>query len=145
MTQPLSPRRLATSATLHCLAGCGLGEIAGDALGTGLHLSNSPTVGLGLLFGLVGGFALGIVPYRRRGMPFGDAARVVLLTEGISIAVMEAAEAAVEVFVPGLMAATLTQAFYWIGMAGALTAGFLAAWPVNYALARRGVRHDHGH
>ncbi len=58
---------------------------------------------------------------------------------------MEAAEAAVEVFVPGLMAATLTQAFYWIGMAGALVAGFLAAWPVNYALARRGVRHDHGH
>ena len=66
---------VAISATLHCLAGCGLGEIAGDALGTGLHLSNSPTVGLGLLFGLVGGFALGIVPYRRRGMPFGDAAR----------------------------------------------------------------------
>ncbi len=141
----LSPGRLATSATLHCLAGCGLGEIAGDALGTGLNLSNGPTIALGLLFGLVGGFALGIVPYRRRGVPFADAARFVLLTEGISIAVMEAAEAAVEVFVPGLMAATLTQAFYWIGMAGALVAGFLAAWPVNYALARRGVGHDHGH
>jgi len=138
-----SPSRLATSATLHCLAGCGLGEVAGDALGTGLNLSNGPTIGLGLLFGLIGGFALGIVPYRRRGVPFGAAARAVLITEGISIAVMEAAEAAVEVFVPGLMAATLTQTFYWIGMAGALIAGFVAAWPVNLVLARRGVRHVH--
>jgi putative flippase GtrA len=56
---------------------------------------------------------------------------------------MEAAEATVEIFVPGLMAATLTQTFYWIGMAAALIAGFVVAWPVNYALARRGVTHHH--
>lgn len=135
--------RLATSATLHCLAGCGLGEVAGDALGTGLNLSNGATIGLGLLFGLIGGFFLGILPYRRRGFPLGAAARLVLIGEGLSIAVMETAEASVEVFVPGLMAATLTQTFYWIGMAGALTAGFLAAWPVNYVLVRRGAAHVH--
>jgi len=134
---------LATSATLHCLAGCGLGEVAGDALATGLNLSNGLTVGLGLLFGLIGGFALGIVPLRRRGLPFGVAARIVLITEGLSIAVMEATEAGVELLVPGLMAATLTQTFYWIGMAGALTAGFVVAWPVNYLLARRGLTHHH--
>ncbi len=139
----IGPARLATSATLHCLAGCGLGEITGDALGTGLNLANAPTIALGLLFGLIGGFALGIRPWRRRGLPFGPAARMVLITEGLSIAVMEAAEAAVEGLVPGLMAATLTQTFYWIGMAGALTAGFLVAWPVNYVLARRGVTHHH--
>jgi hypothetical protein len=32
--------------------------------------------------------------------------------------------------------------FYWIGMAGASLAGFLAAWPVNYVV-RRGVAHHH--
>ena len=135
--------RLATSATLHCLAGCGLGEIAGDALGTGLNLSNAWTIGLGLVFGLIGGFGLGILPYRRQGLSFGAAARLVLIGEGLSIAVMEAAEAGVEVFVPGLMAATLTQTVYWIGMAGALATGFVAAWPVNYLLAKRGVTHHH--
>ena len=124
-------------------SGCGLGEVAGDALATGLNLSNGLTVGLGLLFGLIGGFALGIVPLRRRGLPFGVAARIVLITEGLSIAVMEATEAGVELLVPGLMAATLTQTFYWIGMAGALTAGFVVAWPVNYLLARRGLTHHH--
>jgi hypothetical protein len=138
-----APARLATSATLHCLAGCGLGEIAGDALGTGLNFSNSVTIASGLLFGLIGGFGLGILPFRRQGVAFGVAARLVLISEGLSIVVMEAAEASVEVFVPGLMAATLTQMFYWIGMAGALLAGFLAAWPVNYVLVRRGVTHRH--
>ena len=120
-----------------------LGEIAGDALGTGLNLSNGPTIGLGLLFGLIGGFGLGIIPFRRQGVRFSAAARLVLISEGLSIAVMEAAEASVEVFVPGLMAATLTQTFYWIGMASALIAGFVVAWPVNYLLVRRGVTHQH--
>jgi hypothetical protein len=72
--------------------GCGLGEIAGDALGTGLTLSNTLTILLALVLGVVGGFGLGIVPWRRQGLPFGQAARRVLITEGLSIGVMEAAE-----------------------------------------------------
>src|SRR5205085_12681043 len=118
--------------------GCGLGEVAGDALATGLNLSNGLTVGLGLLFGLIGGFALGIVPLRRRGLPFGVAARIVLITEGLSIAVMEATEAGVELLVPGLMAATITQTFLWIGIVGAFTVGFLVVLLVDLLLARRG-------
>src|SRR5207244_2189122 len=31
----------------------------------------------------------------------------------------------------------------WLGMAGALGAGFLAAWPVNDVLAQRGVARAH--
>jgi hypothetical protein len=69
--------------------------------------------------------------------------RRVAITEGLSIGIMEAAEASVEGFTPGLMAATVFQPFYWFGMLLALVAGFLAAWPVNYILARRGVRHVH--
>src|SRR5436305_1627297 len=39
------PTRRSSDLTLHCLAGCGLGEVAGDALATGLNLSNGLTVG----------------------------------------------------------------------------------------------------
>src|SRR3989442_8498803 len=101
--QHASPGRLATAATLHCLAGCGLGEIAGDAVGTGLNLSNGATIGLGLLFGLIGGFGLGILPFPRQGLPVGTTARLVLIAAGLSIAGIEAAEAAGEGFVPGFM------------------------------------------
>jgi Domain of unknown function (DUF4396) len=135
--------RLATSATVHCLTGCGLGEVAGDALGTGLNLSNLNTLLLGLLFGIIGGFALGIRPWLREGLSLPIAARRVLITEGLSVAIMEIAEGLVEWHTPGLMAATLTQPFYWAGMAAALAAGFAAAWPANYFLIRRGGGHVH--
>ncbi len=142
-SQPVSHRRLATSATLHCLLGCGLGEVLGDAIGTGLSLSNLSTIALGLVAGAIGGFALGLGPWMRQGLVFREAARRVLVSEGLSILVMEAAEVLVETLTPGLMAATLLQPFYWLGMLGALAAGFIAAWPVNYLLARRGVSHAH--
>ena len=138
-----SPLRFATSATLHCLLGCGIGEVLGDTIGTLLNLSNAGTIALALLAGLIGGFALGVRPYRKRGIAWPAAIRQVAITEGLSIAVMETAEALIEVFTPGLMAATVLQPFYWFGMMLALVAGFLAAWPVNFVLTRRGVRHIH--
>jgi uncharacterized protein DUF4396 len=140
---PNSPLRFATSATLHCLLGCGIGEVLGDAIGTVLNFSNAGTIALALLGGLIGGFALGVRPYRKRGIAWPVAMRQVAITEGLSIAVMETAEALVEVFTPGLMAATVLQPFYWFGMMLALVAGFLAAWPVNLVLTRRGVHHVH--
>jgi len=108
-----------------------------------LNLSNAWTIALALFAGLIGGFALGVRPYRKRGIPWPVATRQVAITEGLSIAVMETAEAMIEIFIPGLMAATVFQPFYWLGMVLALVSGFVAAWPVNYVLSRRGVRHVH--
>jgi len=138
-----STLRFATSATLHCLIGCGIGEVLGDTIGTLLNFSNAGTIALALAAGLIGGLALGVRPYRKRGIAWPAAIRQVAITEGLSIVVMETAEALIEIFTPGLMAATVFQPFYWFGMLLALVAGFLAAWPVNYALTRRGLRHVH--
>ena len=38
---------MALSATLHCLTGCAIGEVAGVAIGTALGLANGPTIALG--------------------------------------------------------------------------------------------------
>ena len=53
---------LSTSTTVHCLLGCGLGEVAGMVIGTGLGLSNVKTIVLAILLGFFFGFLLGIVP-----------------------------------------------------------------------------------
>ena len=37
----------------------------------------------------------------------------------------------------------LTDGIFWIGMLLALAAGFIAALPINYIFAKRGVRHAH--
>jgi hypothetical protein len=134
---------LTTSATIHCLLGCGLGEIAGMVIGTGLGLSIVKTIVLALLLGFFFGFLLGIIPLLKAGFSFARALRQVFIAESLSIAVMETAEVLVQVYTPGVMEAGLMSAIFWIGMGLALIAGFIAAWPINYFLIGRGIRHQH--
>ncbi len=142
-TSPASNLRLAVTATLHCLLGCGLGEIAGFILGTALGLGMWESMALAMSMGFVFGFALGIIPLLRAGFGFSAAFRMILISEGLSIAVMESAEALVQVYTPGVMEAGLGDAIFWYGMGFALVAGFVAALPINWLLIRRGIRHQH--
>lgn len=123
--------KLATSATAHCLLGCGIGEVIGVIIGTALALSNVQTIILAVSLGFVFGFALGLVPLLRARFRLKDALRQVLIAEGLSIVVMETFEVLVEVYTPGVMEAGLTSWLFWAGMLLALVAGFIAAFPVN--------------
>ena len=135
--------KLAVSATLHCLLGCGVGEVLGMIISTALHFSNTASIITAIILGFIGGMVLGIRPWLRAGLDFGKAFKQVLYVEGLSIAVMEAAQVLTEIYTPGVMQAHLHEPIFWIGMLLALIAGFLAALPVNYVLAKRGVRHAH--
>ena len=135
--------KLATSATAHCLLGCGIGEVIGVIIGTASALSNVQTIILAVSLGFVFGFALGLIPLLRARFQLKDALRQVLIAEGLSIVVMEAVEVLVEVYTSGVMEAGLTSWLFWSGMLLALVAGFIAAFPVNYVLVGRGIRHVH--
>lgn len=135
--------KLATSATAHCLLGCGIGEVVGVVIGTALVLSNVQTIIFAVSLGFVFGFALGIIPLLRARFQLKDAFRQVLIAEGLSIVVMETFEVLVEVYTPGVMQAGLTSWLFWGGMLLALAVGFIAAFPVNYVLVGRGIRHVH--
>ena len=135
--------KLAFSATLHCLLGCGLGEVVGIVIGVALALSNVETIILALTLGFVFGFALGLIPLLRARFRLKDAIRQVVIAESLSIAVMEATEVLVQIYTPGVMEAGLGSGLFWGGMLLALTAGFIAAFPVNYVLVGRGIRHVH--
>lgn len=138
-----SQARLATSATIHCLVGCGFGEVMGIVIGVALGLTTVMTLVLGVFLGFVFGFALGIIPLLRASFSMQWAMKQVLVAEGLSIAVMETAEVLIQVYTPGVMAAGLTSPTFWAGMLLALTAGFAAAFPVNYILVGKGIRHVH--
>ena len=88
---------LATSATVHCLLGCGLGEVAGMIIGVALAWSNVATLVLAVAMGFVFGFALGLIPLVRAGFEWGRAIKQVLIAEGLSIVVMETAEVLIQV------------------------------------------------
>lgn len=135
--------KLAVSATLHCLLGCGIGEVLGMIIGTWLGLAMMQTMILAIVLGFVMGFALGIIPLLRKNFSFQQAIKIVFVAEGLSIAVMEAFEVGTQLLIPGVMEASLSDGIFWAGMAAALAVGFIAAFPVNYFMIKRGVRHQH--
>ncbi len=134
---------LAHSATWHCLLGCGIGEVVGVIIGTALVFSNLNTLVLAVILGFVFGFALGMRPLLRAGFDFSRALRQVFIAESLSIVVMESAEVLVQVYTPGVMDAGLGSWTFWFGMGLALTAGYAAAFPVNYIMVGKGIRHVH--
>ena len=138
-----SQRKLAFEATIHCLTGCGLGDVLGFIFGTALGLSYYSSVIFGIFLGFILGFGLGILPLIRAKMTFKNALKVVIATEFFSILVMETAETIIELIFPGMKKLGLMHVQYWIGLSVALFAGFLAAYPVNLFLVKRGVRHQH--
>ena len=59
---------MAFSATLHCLTGCALGEIAGMVIGTAIGLSDWGTVGLAVALAFLFGYTLTSLPLLRAGL-----------------------------------------------------------------------------
>ena len=137
---PLSLPSLATSATVHCLTGCAIGELAGLAIGVTLGLGPWLTIALATSLGFASGYALGLWPLVRRGMTWRGAFRAIWLGETISIGMMELAMNFTDYHVGGIHAASLAEPVFWAGYAAAVAAGFVAAWPVNYWLLKRNIK-----
>lgn len=141
--------RLALRATLHCLTGCGIGEVLGLGIGTTLAWSGAATIALAVALAFAFGYSLTLVPLLRAGMNLGPALGLTLVADTLSIAVMELVDNAVVLLVPGALDAGLDSLLFWGALAAALAAAFVAAYPVNRALVARGrghaVLHAHGH
>ncbi len=147
---PLSQTRLGLAATLHCLSGCAIGEVAGMIIGTVLGWGSWETVGLAVILAFITGFGLTMIPLLRNGMALGRALRVAFAADFISVTIMEIVDNAVMMAIPGAMAAGIGEPLFWTSLGLSLVIAFFAAWPVNIWLIsrRRGhavVHHMHGH
>lgn len=136
-----SVNTMAVSATLHCLTGCAVGEIAGLMIGTAAGLGNAVTIALSIALAFLFGYTLSTLPLLRAGLGVGAALGVVLAADTLSIATMEVVDNVVMALIPGAMDAGLVNVVFWVGMMIALSAAFLAAYPVNRYLLQRGKGH----
>lgn len=138
---------MALSATLHCLTGCAIGEIAGLMIGTALGLGSGWTIALAVGLAFLFGYTLSTFPLVKAGLGVGAALAVVFAADTLSIATMELVDNAVMAVIPGAMEAGLVNWVFWVSMMIALTAAFLAAYPVNRYLLARGKGHalTHGY
>lgn len=142
-SRPTGPAltRLAVSATLHCLTGCALGEVAGMVVGTALGWTDLQTIVLAVALALVFGYAFTIGPVVRSGLALRAAVPVALAADTVSIAVMEIVDNAVMLLVPGAMDAHLDSPMFWGSLAFALGVAFVVTVPVNRSLIARGRGH----
>jgi hypothetical protein len=132
---------MAVSATLHCLTGCAIGEVAGVAIGTALGLSNGTTIVLAIALAFLFGYGLTSLPLLRACLALGAVIPVALASDTLSIATMEIVDNAILLVVPGAMDAGLGTLLFWGSLSFALFVAGVIAVPVNRRLIARGRGH----
>jgi Domain of unknown function (DUF4396) len=132
---------VAFSATLHCLTGCALGEIAGMAIGTALGFSDFATIALAVALAFLFGYTLTSLPLLRAGLAFSAVVPIALASDTLSIATMEIVDNAIMLLVPGAMDAGIGSLLFWGSLSVALVIAGAVALPVNRWLIARGKGH----
>lgn len=132
---------LALSATLHCLTGCAIGEVAGLIIGMAFGLPTLATIVIAIALAFLFGYSLSLIPLLKAGVAFATAAGLVLAADTLSIITMEVVDNAVILVLPGAMDAGLNNPYFWLSLALALFFAFWAAFPVNRYLLKRGKGH----
>lgn len=140
-TEGMALTGVALSATLHCLTGCAIGEVAGVTLGTALGFSNAATILLAIALAFLFGYALTSLPLLRAGLALSAVIPIAFASDTLSIAVMETVDNAIIVAIPGAMDAGLDSVLFWGSLAFALVVAGAVALPVNRWLIARGKGH----
>ena len=132
---------VAISATLHCLTGCAIGEVAGVAIGTALGFSNLATIALAVALAFLFGYTLTSLPLLRAGLAVGAVIPIAFASDTLSIATMEVVDNLIILTIPGAMEAGLGDLLFWGSLAFALVVAGAIAMPVNRWLIARGKGH----
>lgn len=147
MPAKTSLRRVAFSATAHCLTGCAIGEVLGMVLGSIFGWPNFETIVVSVLLAFFFGYSLTLIPLLKSSISLKRALPLALAADTISITVMEIIDNLVMFFIPGAMDASVISLFFWGSLAFSLLIAFLFAWPVNMYLISKGrghaVVHEH--
>jgi hypothetical protein len=136
---------MAVSATLHCLTGCAIGEVAGMAIGTAAGFSDLGTVALAVGLAFLFGYALTSLPLLRAGLALSAVIPIALAADTFSIAVMEIVDNLIMVVIPGAMESGIGSILFWGSLSFALAVAFVIALPVNRWLIARGKGHTAVH
>jgi hypothetical protein len=132
---------LAFSATLHCFTGCAIGEVLGMVLSTAFGWGDAASIAVSVVLAFVFGYSLSIRPLLGGGIALRTALSLALAADTISIAIMEIVDNGLMLSIPGAIDATLTDVRFWASLALSLAIAFVAAFPANRWLIRRGRGH----
>jgi hypothetical protein len=132
---------LAVSATVHCLTGCALGEVAGMMLALAFGWGNLAQIALAVGLAYLFGFSLTALPLVRAGLTAGAVVSTALIADTVSITIMEVIDNLFVFFVPGAMEAGLGDPLIYIAIAGGFAVAFPFAFWANRFMIARGTGH----
>jgi hypothetical protein len=132
---------VAVSATLHCLTGCALGEVAGMAIGTAAGFSNLGTIALSIALAFLFGYTLTSIPLLRAGLALSAVVPIALASDTFSIATMEIVDNVIMLIVPGALNAGINTLLFWGSLCVSLVVAGAFAVPINRWLIARGKGH----
>ena len=144
-TEGAALNSVAVSATLHCLTGCAIGEVAGMAIGTALGFSDLGTIALAVALAFLFGYTLTSLPLLRAGLALSAVIPIALAADTLSIALMEIVDNLIMVMIPGAMESGLGDILFWGALSFALAVAGVIAFPLNRWLISRGKGHTAVH
>ena len=136
---------ISLSATVHCLTGCAIGEVLGLVIGTALGFSDLGTIALAVGLAFLFGYGLTSLPLLRAGFTLAAVVPIALAADTFSITVMEIADNAIMLLIPGAMEAGVGDVLFWGALSVALVIAGVIAFPVNRWLISRGKGHTAVH
>jgi hypothetical protein len=143
--------KTAVKATLHCLTGCGIGEVLGMVISSAAGWSNTTSIAVSVGLSFFFGYLLTLLPLLRARMSLVAALQTAFASDTVSITTMEVTDNLIELVVPGALAASLSSFLFWWTLALALAVAFIVTVPINHWLIKRGKghalvhEHHHGH
>ncbi len=140
-----APWRQVLGSTMHCAAGDGLGIIAGAAIAALIHVSGWTDLALEYALGFGFGWAF-FQAFAMRDMAGGSYLRSLKLTflpEFLSMNLLMAGLVATAALLMPRMAGggDPTRPGFWFVMSMALIVGFILAYPMNWWLVAKGLKH----
>ncbi len=135
--------RQAITHTRHCLTGCGIGEILGMAIGQ--NWNNITQTALAIVLAFTIGYGLTFWGAKRKNISTGDAVKLALAVDTISIISMEIIDNVSEWLIPGAINAKLVDFLFWWSLALSLIIAFILTVPVNRLVMSKGFGGQHHH
>ena len=136
--------RQAVQHTVHCLIGCGIGEVVGMVISSSLGWEKIGRVSLSIVLAFFFGYLLTYRGVRKHADSARDAVRITLATDTVSIATMELVANIVELLIPGALMATIVSPLFWLSLLISMSIAFVLTVPVNRYMISRNPHAHHG-
>lgn len=136
--------RQAIRHTLHCLTGCGIGEILGMLIAASLGWHRLGRLSLAIVLAFLIGYGLTYRGVRQGASSRAEAFKITFATDTLSIATMEVVDNTIEFIIPNALMVTATSFRFWWGLALSLAVAFVLTVPVNrYMISKHPHAHQH--